>query len=84
MNDKTKIADLLPDIRLTLDLASESGAWLLRHLLIKAQATGELPTPASNIDQDIAWQAWRARVGLPPDDGRHDAEPWHSARFGTL
>ena len=64
MNDKTKIADLLPDIRLTLDLASESGAWLLRHLLIKAQATGELPTPASNIDQDIAWQAWRARGRL--------------------
>lgn len=82
MNEKQNIAALLPDLCISLDMQSEAAIFLLRRLFEKAQAACELPTPASNIEQGIAWQEWRALAGLPPDDGRHDAVPWHTARFG--
>ena len=84
MNEKQKIAAFLPDLHVSLDLTSEAALFLLRRLFEKAQATGELPTPTSNIEQGIAWQEWRALAGLPPDDGARDSAPWHTARFGAV
>lgn len=78
MNEQ-KMGDLLPDIVRTLH--GEPMDWLLRQLFVRALAK-ELPAPTSNVEQGELWQAWRAQAGLPPDDGRHDAEPWHTARFG--
>ena len=78
---KINIIDLLPDVARTIDLAAEPGDWLLRQLFIRAMFAGELPRPGSSVEQDALWQSWRARAGLPPDDGHHDAEPWHTARL---